>query len=72
MGPIILVSLVALVGVFFAVQFILAARRSGITPDSRWEPARPGRIWQWFAGIVLIGGILALTALFVFDIVRIL
>ncbi|EKV32927.1 hypothetical protein C882_0010 [Caenispirillum salinarum AK4] len=72
MAPIILVSLVVLVGVFFAVLFTLAARRSGLPPDGRWEPARPGRIWQWFAAIVLIGGILALTALFIFDVVKIL
>lgn len=60
MLPAILVSLVVLVGLFMAVLFIMAGYggRAG-----KWTPMRAGRVWQWFAGVVLIGSIAVLFAL---------
>lgn len=64
MLPIILVSLVVLVGLFMAVLFILAGYG---TRAGKWTPMRAGRVWQWFAGIVLIGSIVTLFALLARD-----
>lgn len=64
MLPVILVSLVVLVGLSVAILFILAGDGTRV---GKGMPARPDRVWQWFAGIVLIGSLAALFALLVKD-----
>lgn len=64
MLPVILVSLVVLVGLSMAILFILAGYGTRV---GKWTPTRPGRVWQWFAGIVLIGGLAALFAVLAKD-----
>lgn len=64
MLPVILVSLVVLVGLSVAILFILAGYGTRV---GKGMPTRPGRVWQWFAGIVLIASLAALFALLVKD-----
>lgn len=66
MVEIILVSLVALVGVFFAALFIAAAYFTG--EGKRWAPTAPGLIYQRFARVVLSFGLFALTVLTITEI----
>ncbi|MCA1940250.1 MAG: hypothetical protein LDL26_04575 [Caenispirillum bisanense] len=61
MIEIVLVSLVALVGLFFAALFTGAAYFAGT--GKRWSPDAPGRIYEWFARGVLSFGLIALTVL---------
>lgn len=61
MVEIVLVSLVALVGLFFAGLFTAAAYFAGA--GKRWSPDAPGVIYQWFARGVLSLGLVALTVL---------
>lgn len=63
---IILVSIVALVGLFFAALFTGAAYFAGT--GRRWSPDAPGLIYQWFARGVLSLGLVALTILTVVEI----
>lgn len=69
MIEVILVSLVVLVGLFFAALFGGAAMMAG--RHSRWRPDLPGLVYQWFARGVLSLGVVALSLALVLDVARV-